>query len=586
MADFKSFTTARLSLIDLPGDVLLELFAWLSVHHLKILSLTHSTFRRLVRRKLLRKMHIDLNDEATQSVQRAFNTMVEDELCGAVQSLTVRDTSSPRLLNLRGQVLYHGTTELYEEVDIRITSVCRALRFMHGLDLLEWHAKNDIPCTILETLSTCLPKTRLSVHVRTASEENDISARKAGFSLLERLKRQPNLHTICLQGDHVREQDCRPYVQAIGQVVDLTPSMKLLKLDLHLEDYFDDRPSLTAQIRVPEEGQLPVLETLHIPMYEAVHWNHYSFLNEVVDCIGGVLKHEPLLPHCSTMDIFDSFDWSHIRSLDDPNVALVVAHKMTELKEIVFGCYWPDALVTFCERLPPTVGLETISTWTTNSASRNTILKHGRTIKKLSIHHPGDASDVWDPRCVNDEYLLQIRSECPKLEDLELSFDISKARWPNTTFEIMAGFRRLRKLTAWFDKGFERGARVDFTMVAALFRGLIDNGSGLDELIVHVGRPCRATSTLVRNTCSSHEFYTHCTSSASYRCIFIDDATGKAFRTTCTRVGDAENLWMGHRVGQPCHVSPEILSMSLKKLSKYLALTPNEEADFARVAGP
>ncbi|VUC23763.1 unnamed protein product [Clonostachys rosea] len=152
----------------------------------------------------------------------------------------------------------------------------------------------------------------------------------------------------------------------------------------------------------------------------------------------------------------ETFDWSRLRKLrtDERDFALKLAPKLISLDEASFTECPEDTDDSYPRKFfrefygavanaPSTVILPTFS-----SLGVDGIIEQASKLKVLRIHR--HQSVGWAARTIDAPSLHKIQEECPLIEELVL--DIKRQDdWPYEILDILAGFRKLRSLTIWFE---------------------------------------------------------------------------------------------------------------------------------------
>ena len=82
---------------------------------------------------------------------------------------------------------------------------------------------------------------------------------------------------------------------------------------------------------------------------------------------------------------------------------------------------------------------------------------HGNSLRNLVLHEHEHAcnrrknSNTWSRPTLSDTQLQNLNTAAPRVETLELDIARNASHWPQSTFEVLSNFRRLRNLTLHFD---------------------------------------------------------------------------------------------------------------------------------------
>ncbi|OTA55473.1 hypothetical protein K449DRAFT_388145 [Hypoxylon sp. EC38] len=443
-----------------------------------------------------------------------------------------------------------GTPEAVRHIEVRgsassgfTSRLCKLIPKMAGLKDVTWSA-------------TCIPEQVLKLlHKRPSIRLHTMASHYHGRyepSILEPLQANMNLVSISVNITYCSAEECRPWTKSLKRVLLSCPNLRKLELDLGLPRsgcMMYGLPSEYCGFAFTTEERLPALEELEL--------REYPFG-------APPLKDSPHPPYPASYMPYSqgyplkvnerdywagSFDWSRLTRLTthDAQFALKIMPYLTSLKEFAF--FWDiPAIKTFYEQVPSS--LESINVPNIANIGLENLLRHGNSLKKLTIHQNESYQPTWRQMAIDAEALIAIRDNCPHIEELNL--DISRdGEWPYEMLDILATFSSLRSLKIWFELGVVDQNNpvqpyIHFSAVGSLFEYLQKRATGkrypLAKLEIASGCPPP-----IGHGLPSQGAFWPSHNSSNFVCTLSerdDEAKRGLFSVSCTNISQEENEYL------------------------------------------
>ncbi|KAI0842787.1 hypothetical protein F5Y06DRAFT_256088 [Hypoxylon sp. FL0890] len=497
------------------GDDIVAIIADLLQHtspsSISSLALVCSNYYRIARYAQHRHLVLD-NTRDTQKLENVMKSGTP----GAIRHLEVRGNAS------------NGV----------ISRLCKVIPKMTGLKDVTWSA-TGIPGEVLQLL-----RKRPSIRLHTVAYHDH---GPYGSGILEGLQANNNLVSISVDFNYHSAEECQRWTRPLKKVLLSCPNLRNLTLDSSRRRngcgcVLYSSPSEYCGFGFSTEERLPALEELHVreytfgvPALESPYPNFHLPWSQ-----GYPLK-------VDERDYWaDNFDWSRLTCLTtcDTRFALKIMPYLTSLKEFACINNW-GPMKTFYEQVPSS--LESINVPHIATIGLQNLLRHRRTLKKLTIHQEGYTS-TWRERAIDAKTLITIRDNCPHIE--ELSLNISRdGEWPYEMLDILAGFGSLRVLKIWFELGNASNPvqpYVNFSAVGSLFKYLHEHATGRRHRLTKLEIASGWSPALGHGLPGGGAFWPACNSS-NFVCI-LSDRDGEAekgiFSVRCTTLSQEQNEYL------------------------------------------
>ncbi|KAI5861682.1 hypothetical protein GGS23DRAFT_598096 [Durotheca rogersii] len=421
------------------------------------------------------------------------------------------------------------------------SKLCRLLPKMTGLTDLTWLA-TGVPLPVLEILKG-RPSVRLHTMFFRLSPSDDNAV-----DVIERLEGNENLVSLRAIINYVRAAQCVRFIKPVKRVILSCPNLRKLELDVSLPRsgcVVYGLPAEYCGFGFVDGERPPALEELELGDYPfGSRAPDYPSINSYISFNQGYPLEETEKDYWANV-----FDWSRLKRLAtyDIHFALKIVHQLTSLKE--FCCIWDHGPVkTFYQQVPSS--LETIYVARCETIGLENLLRHGSSLKKLTIHKQEDYGGGWQQGTVDAKTLAKIRDGCPHIEEMTLDIP-RKKNWPYEVLDILATFPRLRNLKIWFELGIGDKDNlvkpyVRFSEIEGFFnrlRASAPRGTvGIRKLEVASGSPPDVGHGLL----SSHAFWPQ-HNSTNFVCVPADredEAARGICVVRCTLLNERQNEFL------------------------------------------
>lgn len=441
-----------------------------------------------------------------------------------------------------------GTPEAVRHLEVRdnasgefISRLCEVIPKMTGLKDVTWSA-TCVPEQVLQLLQK-----RPSIRLHTV-----VTHRNGQYNpdILERLQANENLVSISVNITYTNAEDCRRWARLLKCVLLSCPNLRKLGLDLSLP-----RSGCMVHSAPLEYCGFGFIAGERLPALEELDLQGYPFGFHVSK--DTVMPPTLYMPYSQGYPLkvdereywADNFDWSQLTRLatHDVRFALGIMPYLTSLKEFDFAWQHKD-MKTFYEQVPSS--LESITVPNLETIGVESVLRHGNSLKKLTIHQNESYQPTWRHSTMDAETLIAIRDKCPHIE--ELSLDISRdGEWPYEILDILAGFGSLRFLKIWFELGIADASKpikpyVNFAAAENLFKYLQKRATEkkypLTKLEIASGCPPP-----LQFGYPSMNAYWPSHNSSSFVCMLSerdDEAERGIFSVSCTKLSQEENEYL------------------------------------------
>ena len=450
---------------------------------------------------------------------------------------------------------------------------------MKGLRLLDWTGEN-IPCTVLETISEHLPDLRLLVHIHLTRTRPLRALQTHDDTILHRLRQSANLYALEVELIYTRAADCSAFMALLKDVLLSSRALRKLRLDVHMPQggcCIFETPTEYHGLGFTGDERLPALEELEIRDYpfgqiELPGATHQSGIESTKDYPADINEREYWA---------DRFDWSALKRLATSNLDLAIqmTPHLTALQEVSLEVrgHLRDLEYFFYE-LPTT--LESIAVLTHHLPDVFHVNHHGATLRKLSVRVMEAYRRPWSEGCMLPEDLRWLALECPLLQELEICLNRKDEDWPFAELDILSRLPALQKVKIWFELD-EKEKKcptpyVTFSTATMLFRYIKSRVPPLREVVVCSGAVSHPGHGLI-----DEEAFWGFENSTSYECKLSErDDEAAHDLTTCTTVSDEQNQWMQAQEGQPSSLPKAMQEMTFEALAQQHA-SPRSGWDFA-----
>ncbi|KAI1086188.1 hypothetical protein F5B19DRAFT_487680 [Rostrohypoxylon terebratum] len=424
-----------------------------------------------------------------------------------------------------------------------LSQLCELIPKMTGLKHISWLTSN-MPIPIIQLLRE-RPSIRLHVEI------TDLWGPE-GVDLLRDSK---NLTSLKVAITYFHADECLRWTKTLKCVLLSCPNLRKLGLNICL--YHTAFPPLKYCGFGFVDGE-------HPPALEELELEAYPF---------GIPTPDPSRPNTSTVnstgyplkidetDYWKSqFDWSQLRKLTirDADFAMQIMPQLTSLEAIGGFSNSGSAVIRSAFDLVPS-SLSSIDVPKIADIGLKNLLRHGSTLRSLTIHQDEDHEGKWRQEAIDSETLIKIRDQCPHIE--ELSLDISRnGAWPYEMLDILSSFPSLRSLTLWFELGQVKKSEpiqpyVTFSAAGKLFQYLHERTTGRNTRIRKLNIMSGSTPKpkLDQGYPPTESWWASCNIS-SFICSLSDrddDAENGVFSVTCPKLGQLENEYLRrHAAGE------------------------------------
>ncbi|KAL2062134.1 hypothetical protein VTL71DRAFT_6400 [Oculimacula yallundae] len=151
-----------------------------------------------------------------------------------------------------------------------------------------------------------------------------------------------------------------------------------------------------------------------------------------------------------------TFDWSRLRKLNNisEDLAKEIAPKLTNLREVNF--LYSKGMTTYpLRKIPSTLEILRLSSWSQFSKDLSSILRHGRTLRYLGIYSPHGWYGCRVSQLAQALHLSVLATGLSCLVSLtvDLRRDTKRNAWPYRSLDAIARFPMLRHLHLCFKAG-------------------------------------------------------------------------------------------------------------------------------------
>lgn len=433
-----------------------------------------------------------------------------------------------RTLELSG----NNHDELLEEERGILALLADMLPAMTGLRDLDWKVGRKtavpIPKYILETLH---PSTHLHASlICDCDTDDDSQSHTQAREFLSHITNNQNLFTLSVRIVFIHEEECLRTMRALKTVLLSCPNIRripMMDVWVPRNRCWGYAPALHAPycgLGLSNGERPPALEEIGISEYP---WGH----NEIHP-LSSFARGYP--EKGIERDYWvETFDWSRVVRLNDvtPYLALLIAPKLTHLKEIVYvGQVCWDMTELLNEISSPLERL-TITSWSDVANNPDSITRHGANLRQLKMHLSGAMRPVAN--FMTDRDLIPLCKGLPRLEELEI--DIARNEiandWPYESLNAISRLPCLRTAELWFELGTNHDPAPTpiLTMSSAhhLFSYLRERNKTIQRLILHSGCPLYLSVDGILGWSMQNSMTFACT--MTYPC----DAEGGVISVTC-----------------------------------------------------
>lgn len=341
------------------------------------------------------------------------------------------------------------------------------LSHMTGLADLTWIGDEILPNQIVQVLSD-RPGLRLHVHYKAKDRGIHDTEHNPHIEPLSVLVGLANLESLSIESDYATSRQCHDILHPVKNVLLTGKNLLKLRLNIHLPSkggfargLWKPTPTTVYREFGFVDGERPAaalreLELIDYPLRYGAR---------------GLYTASPGSVSTEAVENYwaDTFDWSRLERLviNGLNLASKMLPHLKSLRHIGYISPIPEVglIKNFLNQLPDGletirisvdgIGLETISLSVVDGQGLEALLRHGSTLRKLSIHQTdGYMPDGLYSEAVQESAMRRIRDTCVVLEDLEVDIALAGNEWPYAMLDIIASFPRLRRLRLWFDIGF------------------------------------------------------------------------------------------------------------------------------------
>ncbi|CAH0058854.1 unnamed protein product [Clonostachys solani] len=397
-----------------------------SPRSMKNLALVSSHYYHATRYAQHREICLNISESNREQLQKRLAYIVKSGLSPAIRRIDVRGD------------------EHRENVD----AVVQLLQKTTGLRDLEW--LNDGPPVSSigvpeQVIAALRPMKLVRLHTN-LKQEIAVLLKPIPKFIAPLQAGSDNLYSIrmCLATNG--DDSCKKMTQILKRILLSSPNIRKLAIDLGTWR----RGCVIRPLR--RYVGLGFVDGERPPALEELELHHYTFGYEIQpeDKMRGFRGLEDYPGKGRETDYWvETFDWSRLRKLwtRDWHFALELAPKLISLDEASLGrdTQWSDFPGFY--RAVPSV-LSTIILPSFISLGVEGIIEHASKLKSLHLHQ--DQSHLWAEESIDAPSLRKIQEECPLIEELELDIN-RKDDWPYDILDIIAGFRKLRSLTIWFE---------------------------------------------------------------------------------------------------------------------------------------
>lgn len=385
------------------------------------------------------------------------------------------------------------------------------LSHMTGLADLTWTGDEILPDQIVQVLSD-RPGLRLHVHYKAKDRGIHDTEHNPHMGPLSVLVGLANLKSLSVESNYATSRQCHDILHPVKDVLLTGKNLLKLRLNIHLPSkggfalgLWELTPTTAYKEFGFVNGERPAaaLRELELIAYPLP----YSEQDPYNTSPGAVFT-EAVENYWA-----DTFDWSRLERLviNRFSLASKMLPHLKSLRHIGYISPIPEVgLVNdFLNQLPDGLetirisvdgsGLETISLSVVDGQGLEALLRHGSTLRKLSIRQTdGYMPNKWYNEAVQESAMRRIRDTCLVLEDLEVDIALAGDEWPYAMLDIIASFPRLRRIRLWFDIGFHDFENPDkpYTTASAaqhlfdyvLLRSTV-TPSRLRSIMIYLGDP-------------------------------------------------------------------------------------------------
>ncbi|KAI1440657.1 hypothetical protein F5Y02DRAFT_401963 [Annulohypoxylon stygium] len=431
--------------------------------------------------------------------------------------------------------------------DIFLSQLCELIPKMTGLKHIMWP---NIPKPIIRLLR---PRPSIRIHTEITDRWNPKN--------LSLLRENKNVASLKVSIPYNNAEECLRWTKPLKRVILSCPNIRKLSLNIHLrqDGYQMHMPPLEyCGFGFVDGEHPPALEELELEAYPfgICSPDHPRPNNFTIHSRGYPLRvHE--------MDYWQShFDWSKLRRLTirDSGFAMKIMPQLTSLESIGGFRNSGSTVIHGAFSLVPS-SLRSIGAPKIADVGLENLLRHGNTLRSLTIHQDEDYEGRWRHETINAETLIKIRDRCPHIEELNL--DISRnGDWPYEMLDILASFNSLRSLTIWFELGLDSRSKpvkpyVTFSAVGRLFQYLREHAASQNTRLRKATFISGSAPRVVFDVISK-EAYWASSNSSRFVCTLSDRDDGVkkgVFNVTCANQGQLENEYLWRHAAGEKHIA-------------------------------
>lgn len=459
---------------------------------------------------------------------------------------------------------------------------------MTGLRDIHWVAPT-IPENVLDSIRRN-PQLRLHVHL--CASGGDSEAYAQAQELLEVLVGSPNLFSIRAEVSYFESEEALKITQPLKHLLLTCPNLRRLSLDIAPQlsrTHFTVPSARYCGLGFSQGERPPPMEELEVLDYPwGFDGNIPDSAVETVAVQGFGIGGYPEKGLESEYWV-NKFDWSRLRRFCDksPFLASQLASKLTALQEVEFRSAphsWtlgavvaPQSCAAVTARFFESVASSLVSIRIPNLNGLSTagLVRHGASLRKLSIHTREDSVTSWGPRLNINLDLVTLLGNLPCIEELEVDIARENVDWPWNTLDVLASLPNLSSLKLWFELGLRGsdGSELPYltaNSALALFSYMRErsrsNQYPLSRLHVCSGDPPDLTMRGNTSLLWREERYSPRDNWTSFVCeVDGHEKAKESIRVTCPELSDELNGQMNRIIkGDEERSNPDTESRSFK----------------------